>query len=87
MSQDKSSITPVDTVAPWQNPDIHCITCSDEAVTVRVLSVDREAALARVEVAAGGATQEVDISLVDAVIQGDLLLSHGGVALARVSGE
>ena len=78
-------MSPID--AQLQNPDFHCITCSDEAVRVRVLSVDLEAALARVELAEGSATDEVDISLVDAVIPGDLLLSHGGVALARVSGE
>jgi len=73
--------------AQLQNPDFHCITCSDEAVRVRVLSVDQEAAMAKVELAEGSATEEVDISLVDAVSPGDLLLSHGGVALARLSGE
>ncbi len=85
MSQDKPGINLMDT--DWQKADFHCITCSDEAVTVRVLSVDQESALAKVEVVLGGATEEVDISLVDAVTPGDMLLAHGGVALARVSGD
>ncbi len=67
----------------WDEADFHCITCSDEAVRVVVISVDQEAALARVE--AGGATEEIDISLVDAVAPGDTLLAHGGVALTNLN--
>ena len=59
----------------------HCITCSDEALPARVLSVDRDAGLAMVSV--HSAVTEVDITLVDKVVPGDLLLVHGGVALAR----
>ncbi len=62
--------------------DFHCITCSDEALPARVLSINEAAALAQVE--AGGITEEVDISLVDAVAPGDLLLVHGGVALSNL---
>ena len=83
MSQ--NSTGPKHKVVEWDESDFHCITCSDEAVKVRVISVDQEAALAMV--AAGGATEEVDISLVDAVSPGDTLLAHGGVALAHVSGD
>jgi hydrogenase maturation factor len=63
----------------------HCITCSDEALPAVVLGVDHEAATASVRLgsAASGAT-EVDISLVDAVAPGDVLLCHGGVALSRI---
>lgn len=62
--------------------DFHCVTCSDEALPARVLSVNEAAALAQVEV--GGITEEVDVSLVDAVAPGDLLLVHGGVALSNL---
>jgi hydrogenase maturation factor len=59
----------------------HCITCSDEALPVRVLHIDAESGLALVEVK--GTTEEIDITLVDDVVPGDLLLAHGGVALGR----
>ena len=55
----------------------HCITCSDEALSVRVLLVDREMEMARVEVQ--GKEEEVDITLIE---RGDTLLVHGGVAIA-----
>jgi hydrogenase maturation factor len=58
----------------------HCITCSDEALEVRVLSIDAETGLARVAVK--DVTEEVDITLVESVVPGDLLLVHGGVAIA-----
>jgi hydrogenase maturation factor len=58
----------------------HCITCSDEALSVRVLLVDRETEMARVEVQ--GQEEEVDITLIERVRPGDILLVHGGVAIA-----
>ena len=58
----------------------HCITCSDEALQVRVLSVDCDTGVALVEL--GKNTEEVDISLVEEVVPGDMLLVHGGVAIA-----
>lgn len=58
----------------------HCITCSDQAVTVRVLHVELENGLAQVEV--DGNEEEVDITLVESVAPGALLLVHGGVAIA-----
>jgi hydrogenase maturation factor len=58
----------------------HCITCSDEAISVRVLLVDRENEIARVEVQ--GQEEEVDIMLIERVRPGDTLLVHGGVAIA-----
>ena len=58
----------------------HCITCSDEAVAVKVLEVQQESGLALVEVQ--DQTEEVDITLLEHVAPGDLLLVHGGVAIA-----
>ena len=63
----------------------HCITCSDAALPARVLSVDAETGLALVAVAE--ATEEIDISLVEDVAPGDMLLVHGGVALAHLGAE
>lgn len=60
----------------------HCITCSDEALPAKVLEVDPVMALAVVEIE--GQVTEVDISLVDEVAVGHLLLVHGGVALEHV---
>ena len=60
----------------------HCITCSDEAVTVQVLQVDSETGIALVTVQ--DKTEEVDITLVEDVVPGDWLLVHGGVAIANV---
>jgi hydrogenase assembly chaperone HypC/HupF len=62
-----------------------CLTCSDEALPARVLSVGEEAGLALV--ALGGTIMEVDVTLVEAVVPGDWLLVHGGVALGRVGEE
>jgi hypothetical protein len=63
----------------------HCITCSDEATTVRVLQVKQESGMALVEVE--NQTEEVDITLVGDVIPGDTLLVHGGVAIALLEEE
>ncbi len=83
MSQHISGVNSVD--EDWQDADFHCITCSDEAVSVRVISVDQAAALAQVVV--GDSTGEIDVSLIDSVKPGDILLAHGGVALAHVTDE
>jgi hydrogenase maturation factor len=47
-----------------------------------VLNVDETAELALVVV--NDATEEVDITLVESVTSGDLLLVHGGVAIAHL---
>ena len=60
--------------------DEHCITCSDQALPARVLSVDRERGLALVEIEQ--ATSEIDVTLIEDVEPGDTLLVHGGVALS-----
>jgi hydrogenase assembly chaperone HypC/HupF len=63
----------------------HCITCSDEAVQVRVVSVNEENGLALVTV--DGVEEEVDVTLVEQIAPGDLLLVHGGVAIGYVDEE
>lgn len=60
----------------------HCITCSDEALPVRVLHVDESTGLARVSVQ--DEEEEVDVTLVEDVVPGDWLLIHGGVAIGRL---
>ena len=64
-----------------ENEDV-CLTCSDEALPARVLSIGDETGLALVEI--GGTTAEIDVSLVDAIAPGDWLLTHGGVAIGRL---
>lgn len=59
-----------------------CLTCSDEMVPVIVIGLDQDAGLALVEVS--GQREEIDITLVEDVAVGDLLLVHGGVAIARL---
>ena len=63
--------------------DGHCITCSDEALSATVLSVNQEQGSALVTVQE--TTEEIDITLVDMVAPGDIVLVHGGVAIALVS--
>ncbi len=62
--------------------DFHCITCSDEALPARVLSISEDG-MALVSV--GEETREVDTSLLDDVAPGDVVLMHGGVVLAHAA--
>jgi hydrogenase maturation factor len=57
----------------------HCITCSDEAVPLRVIEA-REGGLALCE-----GNVDVMTDLVGVVEPGDELLVHAGVALQRVA--
>ena len=68
-------------------PDAHgrCLTCSDDAQPVTVLAVKDSEGLALVEV--DGQQMEVDISLIEDVATGQILLVHGGVALERLDTE
>ena len=70
-------------LARKQDADGHCVTCSDEALPVRVIRVDAESGLALVEVK--DTTEEIDVTLVDEVVPGDVLLVHGGVAIGHLS--
>ncbi|GCF09977.1 HypC/HybG/HupF family hydrogenase formation chaperone [Dictyobacter arantiisoli] len=60
--------------------DGQCITCSDEALSATVLRVDQENGVALVSVRE--IAEEIDITLVDALVPGDQILVHGGVAIA-----
>jgi len=62
--------------------DGHCITCSDEAVAVTVISIDDSTGLA--QVAVEDVVEEVDITLIDEVTVGDMVLVHGGVAITHL---
>jgi HupF/HypC family len=60
-----------------------CVTCSDEGRVGEVRSV-RDDGLA--EVLVSGVPEAVDVSLVELVAPGDLLLVHAGVALTTLGG-
>jgi hydrogenase maturation factor len=79
MGRDKSG--PYDSLCELDGEG-HCVTCSDEALPARVLRVDQETGLALVEVK--DTTEEIDVTLVDDIVPGDLLLVHGGVAIGHV---
>ncbi len=78
----KHELAPIEDVSCALDDEGHCITCADEALQVRVLFVDDENGLA--QVALNGEEEEIDISLVESIAPGDVLLVHGGVAIARV---
>jgi hypothetical protein len=67
------------------DPGGHCITCSDEAVEVTVLTVDatRELALCATP---DGHQETIEIALVSPVRPADRLLIHAGTAIARQGG-
>jgi hydrogenase maturation factor len=72
------------TPGPRLIPECHgdvCITCSDEAVEVRVVEL-LDGELARVETGAG--VEEVSVALVDTVV-GDTILVHAKEAIAVVA--
>jgi hydrogenase maturation factor len=63
----------------------HCITCSDEAVPVTVVTVDAERELALCETA-DGRRETIEIALVSPVLPAERLLVHAGTAIARQGG-
>jgi hypothetical protein len=65
--------------------ETHCITCSDEAIDMTVISVDVDADLAVCE-APDGHRETVDIALVLPVGPAERLLIHAGTAIARGGG-
>ncbi len=83
--------TPTHSIPMYCTPDAegHCITCSDEALPYTVVRVDAEHGLAAVSVGETGETEEtmeeVDITLVDNVVPGNVVFVHGGVAIALLS--
>ena len=58
-----------------------CVVCSDAGIPVRVVSVEGDDALC--EDAAGNRAQ-IAVELVAPVRVGEVLLTHGGVAIGRV---
>lgn len=57
-----------------------CITCGDVAIPARVVELTHRGAL----VERDGGREEIACELVEAVVVGDLLLCHAGVALQRL---
>ena len=82
----RHELTPASDASCELDAEGHCVTCSDEALTACVLRVDQETGLALVEIVAEKhTTQEIDMTLVERVAPGDLLLVHGGVAIANLA--
>ncbi len=63
---------------------IHCITCSDEGIPMRVVAIDDERGLALCE-DDGGDRSTVEIALVAPVTAGSELLVHAGTALRVIA--
>lgn len=61
-----------------------CVVCSDAGIPVRVVSVQGDDALC--EDAAGNRAQ-IAVELVAPVREGEILLTHGGVAIGRIAGQ
>jgi hypothetical protein len=63
----------------------HCITCSDEAIEVTVLTVDAERELALCATP-DGRRETIEIALVSPVRPAERLLAHAGTAIGRGGG-
>ena len=61
-----------------------CVVCSDAGIPVRVISVEGDDALC--EDATGNRAQ-MAVELVAPVQVGEVLLTHGGVAIGRVAAQ
>jgi len=57
----------------------HCITCSDEGVAMRVVSLSAEGAVCVDD--EGNSHEGVAVELVEPVAPGDRVLVHAGVAI------
>jgi hypothetical protein len=78
----KHELTPISESSCVLDAEGHCVTCSDEALPAKVLRIDEQSGLALVTVK--DATEAIDITLVDDVAPGDILLVHGGVAIGHI---
>jgi hydrogenase maturation factor len=58
-----------------------CITCSDQGEPATVVASDGPEAQVRVD---DGDLRTVDVSLVDPLQAGDVVLLHAGIAIARL---
>ncbi|HEV8044887.1 MAG TPA: HypC/HybG/HupF family hydrogenase formation chaperone [Rubrobacter sp.] len=61
-----------------------CVTCSDAGIPVRVISLEAYDALCE---DAAGNRAEIAVELVAPVEKGEVLLTHGGVAIGKVKAE
>ncbi len=61
-----------------------CVTCSDAGIPVRVLSVEGDDALCEDR---AGNRARIAVELVAPVGAGEVLLTHGGVAIGRVAAQ
>lgn len=61
-----------------------CITCSDAGIPVRVVSVEGDDALCE---DGAGERAEIAVELVAPVRVGEVLLTHGGVAIGKVTAQ
>ena len=58
-----------------------CVVCSDAGIPVRVISIDGDDALCEDR---AGNRAEIAVELVTPVEIGEVLLTHGGVAIGKV---
>ncbi len=59
-----------------------CVVCSDAGIPVRVVSVERDDALCEDQ---AGNRAQIAVELVAPVRTGEVLLTHGGVAIGKVA--
>ena len=59
-----------------------CVVCSDAGIPVRVVSVEGDDALCEDQV---GNRAQIAVELVSPVREGEVLLTHGGVAIGKVA--
>jgi hypothetical protein len=69
---------------PRCDPRRGCVTCGDEALAMTVVRLDPARGLALCRDGAGSRSS-VETALVDPVREGETLLVHAGVALARLA--
>ena len=58
-----------------------CVVCSDAGIPLRVLSIEGDDALCEDTI---GNKTEIAVELVKPVAVGEVLLTHGGIAIAKV---
>ena len=58
-----------------------CVVCSDAGIPVRVISIEGDDALCE---DAAGNQAEIAVELVAPVAAGEVLLTHGGVAIGKL---
>ncbi len=61
-----------------------CVTCSDAGIPVRVVSIKGDDALCE---DGAGNRAEIAVELVAPVQVGEILLTHGGVAIGKVAAQ